>query len=39
MNKLSRTQLDGACLKVCFFFIEPPGNAEVWEEDAYLSDS
>jgi hypothetical protein len=39
MNKFSRTQLDGARLKVCFFFMEPPGNAEVWEEDADLSDS
>jgi hypothetical protein len=39
MNKFSSTQLDGACLKVRFFFTEPPGNAEGWEEDAYLSDS
>jgi len=39
MNKFSRTQLDGASLKVWFFFMEPPGNAEVWEEDTYLSDS
>jgi hypothetical protein len=39
MNKFSRTQLDGARLKVCFFFMEPPGNAEAWEEYSYLSDS
>jgi len=39
MNKFLHTQLDGACLKVWFFFMEPPGNAEVWKEDADLSDS